>query len=384
MKIAAPWLDSPAAQRVAALLEGAGHQALFVGGCVRNALLNAPVSDLDISTDAHPDRVMDLARNAGVKALPTGIDHGTVTLITDGIPFEITTFRTDVETDGRHAVVAFATNVTEDAQRRDFTMNALYCDIRGDVIDPIGGLPDLHARHLRFIGDPCARIREDYLRILRFFRFQAWYGRDGIDPDGLAACAELAEGLAQIAKERIGAEITKLLAAPDPAPSLAAMQHAGVLMRCLPGADALGVAVLVHLEQQQGFAPNALRRLAMVGGQDVAQNLRLSRKDARTLTELRTAMGSADTPGALGYRLGADIARDVILLRAAGFSQPVQAADLAAAAHGATQNLPISARDLADRHQGPALGAALKQAEAAFIASDFSLSKKDLINLDKD
>lgn len=382
MILDAPWLKDPAARRVAGLLEGAGYQALFVGGCVRNALLGAPVSDLDISTDAHPDQVMELARAAGIKALPTGIDHGTVTVITDGIPFEITTFRTDVQTDGRHAVVAFARDVTQDAERRDFTMNALYCDIRGAVRDPIGGLPDLRARHLRFIGDPRARIREDYLRILRFFRFQAWYGRDGIDAEGLAACAELADGLAQIAKERIGAEMIKLLAAPDPAPAVAAMQQSGVLMRCLPGAEARGLSVLVHLEQTNGIEPDALRRLAMIGGQDAPQNLRLSRKDAKALAGLRAAMEGTDGPGALGYRMGAQVARDVIALRAASLSQPIAADDLAQAEHGAAQSLPIKAADLADRYQGAALGVALGKAEAAFIASDFTLRKKDLLNLD--
>ena len=186
------WLHHPGTQALCSALEVEGFHALFVGGCVRNGLLGLPSDDIDISTDARPDRVMQIARGAGFKSVPTGIDHGTVTIIADGLPHEVTTFRRDVETDGRRAVIAFADRVEEDAMRRDFTMNALYADAKGRVIDPLGtGVADLQARRLRFIGDPHDRIREDYLRILRFFRFHAHYGdpAGGLDADGLAACA---------------------------------------------------------------------------------------------------------------------------------------------------------------------------------------------------
>jgi len=170
------WLTEPATQQVCRALTEGGAQALFVGGCVRNALLGAPVSDIDITTDAHPERVMALAAAAGIKAVPTGIAHGTVTLVANSIPHEVTTFRRDVETDGRRAVVAFSDSIHEDAARRDFTMNALYARPDGTVLDPLDGLPDLQARRVRFIGDATDRIREDYLRSLRYFRFHAWYG----------------------------------------------------------------------------------------------------------------------------------------------------------------------------------------------------------------
>ncbi|MGB3406471.1 MAG: CCA tRNA nucleotidyltransferase, partial [Jannaschia sp.] len=238
MKIEADWLTAAGTQAVMAMLSQAGHQALGVGGCVRNALLRRPVADVDIATDALPRQVMDLARTAGFGAIPTGIDHGTVTVVVAGAPFEVTTFRRDVETDGRHAVVVFSRDVAEDAARRDFTMNALYARADGTVIDPLEGLADLRAGVVRFIGDPVERITEDYLRILRFFRFTAWYGdpATGLQPEGLAACAEHADGLARISAERIGQEMCKLLGAADPAPAVAAMARAGILARVLPGA----------------------------------------------------------------------------------------------------------------------------------------------------
>ena len=219
-RLAGQWIEDAATQKVCRLLTDAGHGAWLVGGCVRNALLGVPVADIDITTDARPGQVLDLAGTAGLRAIPTGIDHGTVTVIADGTPFEITTLRRDVATDGRHATVAFADTIAEDASRRDFTMNALYATADGTLHDPLGGLSDLQARRLRFIGDPLARIREDNLRILRFFRFTAHYAdpAEGIDPDGLAACAEEAEGLDRISAERIGSEVKRLLAAPDPAP----------------------------------------------------------------------------------------------------------------------------------------------------------------------
>lgn len=375
MKIGSDWLSRDTSCAVTDMLETAGHQALYVGGCVRNALLGAPVSDLDIATDARPNTVMALAGAAGLKAVPTGVDHGTVTVISGGVPFEITTFRRDVETDGRRAVVAFADSAAEDARRRDFTMNALYCDARGQVIDPLGGLADLQARRVRFIEDPQSRIREDYLRILRFFRFTAWYG-DGFDADGLAACAELADGLAGLARERIGQEMLKLLSAPDPAPAMAAMAQSGVLWRVLPGADPQALAPLVHLEDT--LPPDPIRRLAALGGTDLTARLRLSKARQGALETLRGGVGSDMGPAELGYRHGATAARDVILLRAALAAQPLDRGALAAARIGAQSRFPLSARDLMPALSGPALGAALARAEAAWIGSQFTLDRDAL------
>ncbi len=363
------------------LLTQAGHQAYVVGGPVRNGLLGLPIDDLDIATDATPDRVLQIAAKAGWKAVPTGVDHGTVTLLPQGVPVEVTTFRKDVATDGRRAVVAFSKDLTEDAKRRDFTMNALYADASGAVLDPLGGLPDLHARRVRFIGLPEDRIREDYLRILRFFRFHAWYGdaTDGIDPDGLAACAALTDGLAQLSKERIGAEMLKLMAAPDPAPSVASMAQTGVLGAILPGADATALALLVHLEQGLGVSAAPLRRLASLGDLNLESDLRLSKKQITEIHNMRSYLSLGLSAAEFGYRNGFSAARDAILLRAAALGQSVDPDDLAQARNGAAAVFPLKAADL-PHLSGPALGKALKAAETAWIASGFSLSKQALID----
>jgi poly(A) polymerase len=253
-------------------------------------------------------------------------------------------------------------------------MNALYADRSGDVIDPLGGLPDLLAGTVRFVGDAEARIREDYLRILRFFRFHAHFGTDGIDAEGLAACAAHSAMLETISRERIGAEMKKLLAAPDPGPALASMASAGVLGPVLPGADPAGIPVLVHLEA--GIAPEPLRRLAALGGQDVAERLRLSRKEAETTEALRAALSSDDTPAVLGWKLGADRARDASLLRAALSGQPLPPVQ-AEIDRGAAAVFPIRAADLS--LTGAALGAALRQMQADWLASDLHLSRAALL-----
>ena len=342
-QIKADWLSSDAAQKVCGMLTDAGHQAWFVGGCVRNALLDVPVSDMDLTTNARPDDVVALAKTAGLKVIPTGIEHGTVTVVMDGKPFEITTFRRDVATDGRRATVAFSDDIAEDAARRDFTMNAIYAAPDGTVADPLGGLPDLRARRVRFIGDADARIAEDYLRILRFFRFHAIYGdlSEGIDQDGLAACAGGLDGLEHVSAERVGAEMRKLLAADDPAPSLAAMRASGVLMRLLPGAGTGLLLVLIHVEEVAGLAPDPMRRLAALGGEDVAEALRLSKAQAKQLQVLRDGLESVTPAPELGYRLGAERAVDILALRAAAFEREVDPDQIAQARYGATQKFPV-------------------------------------------
>lgn len=380
MRVHGAWLTDAGVQAVLAMLAGGGHQALIVGGAVRNALLGHDVSDIDIATDARPERVQELAKAAKIRAVPTGIEHGTVTLVVAGVGHEVTTFRRDVETFGRHAVVAFADSIADDAARRDFTMNALYIDASGNVIDPLGeGLADLAAGRVRFVGHPDDRILEDYLRILRFFRFTAWFGAPGagVDADALAACAEHAQGVEGLSRERVGAEMRKLLAAPNPAAAVAAMQTAGVLAHIFPGADTLSLALLVHFEA--GRAPDWRRRLAVLGGADVAEALRLSRTDARALAALVTA-SRGDAPAAvLGYQLGADLGASAVLVRAAltGFSPPdVWQVDVA---RGAAAKFPLKAIDLADALSGAALGARLKELEARWIGSDFALTRAELL-----
>ena len=379
MKVAGDWLGHSGTQSLMQALEAAGHKALFVGGCVRNALMQVPVADIDLATDALPQTVTELAQAADFKVVPTGIDHGTVTVIAHGKPHEVTTFRRDVETDGRRAVVAFSAEIEEDAQRRDFTMNAIYADRQGMVIDPLNGLPDARARRVRFVGDPETRIREDYLRILRFFRFHAAYGdqREGIDADGLAACAALAEGLGTISKERIGAEMRKLLSAGYPATALAAMEQSGVLARILPGADSRAIGPLTEVEAD--LDTDWLRRLAALGGEDPTENLRLSRAEARDLATLRDAIGSMDSPAVLGWRLGHARAVDALLLRAAVLEQPLRLLALQDARRGAEEVLPVTAADLMPDLHGEQLGARLKDLQARWLASDLTLTRDDLL-----
>ncbi|SEN23963.1 CCA tRNA nucleotidyltransferase [Palleronia pelagia] len=382
MKITgAQWLADDGTQRVLATLTGAGHQALAVGGCVRNQLIGAPVDDVDIATDAVPERVIALAEAAGLKPVPTGIDHGTVTVVVEGEGYEVTTFRKDVDTDGRHATVAFSDRIEEDAARRDFTMNALYADATGTVLDPLGGLPDLHARRVRFIGDAEQRIREDYLRILRYFRFHAWYGdpEHGVDAEALAACAALAEGLEQLSAERVGAETLKLLSAPDPAPAVASMAQSGILARILPGADPGLLAVLVHLEGTLEAAPDPLSRLAVLGGDEASERLRLSRKQAARLALLRDGIGAEAGTAELAWRHGADTARDVELLRAASFSAPLPADLGDRIARGATARFPVRGADLAGDYKGPEIGRKLAELERRWIASGMTASRDDLL-----
>lgn len=381
MKISGDWLTRAETQAVFAMLSDAGFQVYAVGGCVRNALMGVAVSDVDMSTDATPEQVVKLAKAAGLKAVPTGIDHGTITVVSGGIPHEITTFRKDVATDGRRATVAFSKYVTDDARRRDFTMNALYVDRDGEVLDPLGGMADLEARVLRFIDDPAQRIREDYLRILRYFRFHAWYGdpASGMDPEALAAIAETFEGLAQISKERVGVELLKLLAATDPAPSVAAMRQTGVLGQVLPGADDRALAPLVHLEGEAGLAPDALRRLASLGGDGVSERLRLSKKQTEILGVFRDEIGSMEALATVAYRHGAHLAHSVALLRAAVFETPLQPEMKTEIALGAEAEFPVKAADLMPDFTGAKLGEALKTLEASWIASGFALTKDDLL-----
>ena len=378
MKIDADWLTSDSTQTAFALLRDAGHRVFAVGGCVRNALLDEPVRDIDLSTDARPDRVMELAKAAGLRAVPTGIEHGTVTVVVDDEPYEITTFRRDVETDGRRAVVAFSDRLEDDALRRDFTMNALYVDISGVVHDPVGGLVDLQERRIRFIEDADRRIQEDYLRSLRYFRFDAWYGdpQGGHDPDALDAIARNLDGLERLSRERIGSEVKRLLEAPDPTAAFAIMRTTGVLARILPGADDRALGPLIALED--GLHAEPIRRLAVLGGENVADRLRLSRKETADLERLHSALGQP--PAVLGYRLGAKQGRDAFLVNTAVTEAgPVSPDALAEIEAGSRHVFPVAAADLMPALQGAELGAALKQSEQDWIDSGFALGKDQLI-----
>lgn len=368
-RVSGAWLTDPAPQAVLGMLAAGGHRALVVGGCVRNALLGEAVADVDIATDAAPDRVVLLADAAGLRAVPTGIAHGTVTVVAQGTGFEVTTFRRDAETFGRHARVEFGAALEEDAGRRDFTMNALYAAADGTVIDPLGGLPDALARRVRFVGRPADRIAEDYLRILRFFRFLARYGDPALPPDppAMAAIAAGVGGLARVSAERVGHELRKLLAAPAPGPAVAAMAGAGVLAAVLPGAEAGALARLLAAEPAPG---GWLRRLAALGAPGAAEALRLSRAEARDLERIAGAAGWG--PAEAGWRLGAELGADAVLVAAARAGRALPPGWAADVARGAAAAFPLKPADLMPALQGAALGRALAAAERLWIDQNFA------------
>ncbi|WP_047145757.1 CCA tRNA nucleotidyltransferase [Aquamicrobium sp. LC103] len=288
----ADWLGDEALQRLLAALSADGEEARIAGGAVRNALLGMPVTDIDIATTTVPDETERRAQAAGFRTVPTGKEHGTVTVIADGRPHEVTTLRADVETDGRHARVVFGRDWKRDAERRDFTINGLYADADGTVVDLVGGIADLEARNLRFIGDAETRIREDYLRILRFFRFFAWYGSGRPDAEGIKACARLKGDLGRLSAERVWSELKKLLSAPDPSRALLWMRQTGVLTAVLPESEKWGIDAihgLVSAERDLGWAVDPMLRLEAIVPPDpvrmkaLAERLKLSNAEAARL-----------------------------------------------------------------------------------------------------
>ena len=368
------------------LLANNGHQIFAVGGAVRDGLLGREVRDVDYATDALPQRVAELAGEAGLRVVPTGIGHGTVTLIVEGVGYEVTTFRQDIDTDGRHAVVAFSTSAAQDALRRDFTMNALYADRFGDIFDPQGGLGDLEARTVRFIGDAQARIAEDALRILRFYRFFAWYADAGALPDcaGQAACKASHALIAGLSRERITAEMIRLLQAPAPLAALTAMEAAGVASQVLPEPPHIDrLARLLAAETASATAPGWQRRLlALCPDTRDWPRLRLSNADRQHLDAIR-ALDEADTRdmAAAAYHYGADAVRDAALLHSAR-TGTATAPDLEAnLATGANARFPLSASDLMPPLEpGPELGQTLRLLEARWVASGFRKSRRALLD----
>jgi poly(A) polymerase len=386
-----PWLSSPATQRVLAAIEAGGHQARAVGGVVRNGLMGLPITDIDIATTALPQDVMQLARAVDLGVAETGLQHGTVTVIADHHPFEVTTLRRDVESHGRHATVAFTDDWAEDARRRDFTMNALYCDREGRVHDPLGGYADLLARRVRFIGEATDRIREDYLRILRFFRFTAQYGVGDPDPEGLVACTQLREGLAQLSKERIHQEMTRLLTAPRAVKAIEAMQTHGILAAVLPAAPRPAVfSRLTEIESAHGWKPDAMLRLAalcVVIDEDagrIGRALKVSREERGVLdlgareAARMTAVPSERSARAMLYALGpAGYRRSLALSLACALDcstqEPAWSDALSLPARWTAPKLPVNGADVLARGvtAGPAIGDALRRVEAWWIAQDF-------------
>lgn len=374
------WLTTPATTAVFDALEAVGGPgcARFVGGSVRNALVGRPVDDFDVATRLKPEDTMTALTAAGIKVVPTGLAHGTVTAVSGKKPYEITTLRRDIETDGRRAVVAFTDDWSEDAARRDFRLNALYADRTGAIFDPTGhGVQDALAGRVVFVGDADRRIEEDYLRILRFFRFFAWYGRSEPDPAGLAACAAHVEGVARLSAERVSRELLKLLAAPDPRPAVRAMRGACVLDRLLPA-----VPDLTAFEALSARTEDAVLRLSALLPDEppavagTAQNLRLPKMIERRLTEAAEGPIDPATPDAalrtLIYRNGAQAIRDRIQRGGATTGEDTGRA-LSLIETWVVPRLPVGGRDLArlNVEPGPETGRLLRAFETEWVAEDF-------------
>jgi len=401
------WFRDPALTRLLTLLNADGAETRVVGGAVRNSLMGLPVGDIDIATTLLPEAVVDLAKAAGIKAVPTGIAHGTVTLVLNGRGYEVTTLRRDVTTDGRHAEVAFGTDWQVDAERRDLTINALYADKAGEVIDLVNGMADIETRTVRFIGDATARIDEDYLRVLRFFRFFAHYGSGRPDADGLRASARAKGKLNTLSAERVWSELKKLLAAKDPGRALLWMRQSGVLTEILPETEKWGIdaiPALVATEQALDWTPDPMLRLASVVPpaterlEALAKRLRLSKAEASTLAHWAASpvVPEATTDAVFDrmlYRNGRDglVMRLKLALASARAAVDEDAASMQKAArlatllqraeHFAKPAFPLSGADVLALGvpAGPKVGEILLGLEQKWIEMNFSWDRAALL-----
>ncbi len=372
----------------------------FVGGCVRNALLGEPIRDIDLATQLEPQDSMAALKAAKIRYIETGIEHGTVTAILDGQPYEITSLRRDVATDGRRATVAYTPDWAEDAQRRDFTVNALYADLDGRIYDPTGqGVEDIKTRRFRFIGEAKDRIAEDYLRILRYFRFMAWYAPDAkFDAAALAACRDGKGGLKSLSAERVWSEIKTLLCAPRPHRVVNIMLQQDILETLLPEAsNAEGLSLIMQLESREAITPDPyLRLMAMAARQPLpiallAKRLKMSKKESARLrqwaddgTPLDPDTGEREKRQAI-YKAGNQVVIDRARLRAAGEPDPVLSARwmrlAELAADWTPPQFPISGKDLkaAGVTPGEDMGRKLKALEALWVRSGFTADKPKLM-----
>lgn len=384
-----------------AVIEALGRdQARFVGGCIRNSLLGAPVADIDIATTLEPDAVIAALKAAKIRHVPTGLAYGTITAVRSGRPIEITTLRRDVSTDGRRATVAYTNDWAQDAQRRDLTINALYCDADGQVYDPTGqGLADLEARKFRFVGDAAVRVQEDYLRILRYFRFFAWYGADAkMDKAALQACRENRKGMTGLSAERVWSEIKRILSAPNPSRALHIMLSNEILEQLLPEASNVeGLDLLIKLEQREAIKPDPLLRLMAMSARNPLPMALLTRRLKMSNAEKARLRGWADdiTPfdpmaperdkRAAIYKTGKQLAMDRCRIRAAGEPDVLMSArwmSLVDLAMGWTPpQFPLTGKDLiaAGVKKGPAMGKRMDALKALWIRSGFTADKTRLL-----
>ena len=376
------WLNQSSSQFLPKIFSDYGHQALFVGGCVRNSILNMPVIDIDMATDALPETIIKISKEHNFKFIPTGLEHGTITLIIDNISYQITTFRSDITNDGRHAKVEFTTSLLLDASRRDFTINALYCDGYGKIIDPLNALDDLNNRVIKFIGDPNKRIAEDHLRILRFFRFQAIYGNKmlKIDLHALEACREHKAKLGTLSRERITSELHKLLLSDDPIRTMTKMIDTGVLNELIKNCKISSFISYIEAEKKYKIKINWLGRLLSLHGTNIEEVLAFSRQELKMIKYTKRAIKKNVPIFEFSYYNGMEYGIIYLLLQHGSKKTALSKILINKVSAIMTKKFPVTAKDLMPRLKGKKLGDELKRLEIQWIKSDFTLNKNQLLS----
>ena len=375
------WLRNPSAQKLSKLYKSFGYQVLFVGGCVRNTILKMPVTDIDLATDAQPEEIIKIAKENNIRFVPTGLAHGTITLMIDNKNYQITTFRTDFDHDGRYAKVEFTESLLLDASRRDLTINALYCNHVGEVIDPLNGLDDIKKQKIKFIGNPNERIKEDNLRILRFFRFQAIYGNKNLEIDSIAleACHNHKSKLAALSKERITSELRKILSAPNPLEVIIKMNETGVLNELFQKVSIDSLEAYLKTEEKFKININWLGRLLSLQATQEEESLKLTRCEFKFLKQTKSAIENQIHVLEFSYYNGVENGKIYSILQNFRHNIILSKNLLNQINSLATKKFPITAKDLMPEIRGKKLGEALRSLEDRWIKSNFTLSKKDLL-----
>jgi len=382
MQINSEWIKSKSLQNILKIFKKADHNAYLVGGCVRNSILNLPVNDIDISTDAKPEETLDLFKTGSFKATPTGFSHGTVTVVSEGIPYQITTMRSDQNTDGRHANVSFSDNITADAERRDFTINALYADPTGKIIDPIEGLKDFQPLKIKFIGNANNRIQEDYLRILRFFRFHAQFSDlvEDFERDALDAIKDNKNSLKFLSKERVWNELQKILLSKDPSRALLEMSKIGVLEKISINRGIKSIKNLISIEEKMGIKPEAIRRLVALTRDTEIKSLNLSRKEARKFSLLKSLLEKNFDPAELVYQFNKEIAQSMLAISTFNQGAKLNLIDVTKIEKACLYPCPISGAHLSKYMSGEDVGVKLKEAQSIWIKSNFKSDSAKILS----
>ena len=377
------WVKDPDTKKITKMFIDKGHKIYFVGGCVRDSILGNPVTDIDMSTTALPDQITQIAKANSLRAIPTGIKYGTITIISNCKPYQITTFRKDATTDGRHAEVLYSNDMITDATRRDFTINALYADADGNVIDPLKGINDLYSRIIKFIFNPKKRIIEDNLRILRFFRFHAWYGDPdkSLDPASLNACTYYKSKVATLSNERMGAEMKKIMSAPNPISSLEAMAMAVVLELVMPKASTSQLSSLLKLENKIQRGIHWTTRAAIMTSTDLKNIWKISKVDYKKLWNLQKLKVGKDKVSKISYLYGEEFSWQYAILKYVSLNKDIPKNICTEIKRGTNALFPIKSCELINDFKGPELGKRIKDLQHAWVNSDFSLTREELLNL---